>query len=147
MMDLIVFYISSREILAIANFCFEMKEGRSLIKHSPMFTKRMSMDADQFDAQAGLRHVVSREEMLNIEREYFRSAHSFKGFLWTNVTAVDLEQNIMRARRTKITCTVTEKTSEYETLLMMYQAGMNNIRLNMAYCSHEVNISSRRKGI
>eukprot|EP01017_Pseudomicrothorax_dubius_P038220 TRINITY_DN5698_c0_g1_i1.p1 TRINITY_DN5698_c0_g1~~TRINITY_DN5698_c0_g1_i1.p1 ORF type:complete len:637 (+),score=138.79 TRINITY_DN5698_c0_g1_i1:33-1943(+) len=78
--------------------------------------------ASKRHAASGYFHsVLSRDQLLHSEAAYFKN----------------LEQNIMRLRRTKIICTVTEKTFDYENLKMMYLAGMNVLRLNMAYASHE----------
>eukprot|EP01016_Furgasonia_blochmanni_P026829 TRINITY_DN2838_c0_g1_i13.p3 TRINITY_DN2838_c0_g1~~TRINITY_DN2838_c0_g1_i13.p3 ORF type:complete len:163 (-),score=30.23 TRINITY_DN2838_c0_g1_i13:1715-2203(-) len=43
----------------------------------------------------------------------------------------------LRAKRTKIICTVSNQTCNFDTLLSIYDAGMNIIRLNLAYANEK----------
>ena len=44
----------------------------------------------------------------------------------------------MKSRRTKIVCTLSSTTDSIEELSMMYEAGMNIIRVNMAYANQQM---------
>ena len=44
----------------------------------------------------------------------------------------------MKSRRTKIICTLSRTTDSIEELSMMYEAGMNIIRVNMAYANQQM---------
>ena len=44
----------------------------------------------------------------------------------------------MKSRRTKIVCTLSSSTDSIEDLAVLYEAGMNVIRVNMAYANQQM---------
>ena len=76
--------------------------------------------------------ALSREDLLDMEKEYFAS------ILKSPNLTLD-EQKVMKTRRTKIIATLGDKSSSVELIRELYHAGMNVIRINLAYCEQKVN--------